>query len=140
MKKVIKIYFDNYKCIKCKLFVCDICSKKHYKSCYPSDLINLYDVGYICEIHRKYIDNCDMCNKNLCERCKLYHYHIVKEQNHIILDEEKIKASINFNKLLKVKNYIKYHLLNRYMYMKKFNLKNIKIPKSLHFMVIKEQI
>ena len=81
-----------------------------------------------------------MCNKNLCERCKLYHYHIVKEQNHIILDEEKIKASINFNKLLKVKNYIKYHLLNRYMYMKKFNLKNIKIPKSLHFMVIKEQI
>ena len=73
-KKVIKIYFDSYKCIKCKLFVCNMCSKKHYKSCYPSDLINLYDVGYTCEIHsRKYIDTCDMCNKNLCEKCKLYH-------------------------------------------------------------------
>ena len=140
-KIVIKIYFDNYKCIKCKLFVCNMCSKKHYKSCYPSDLINLYDVGYTCEIHsRKYIDTCDMCNKNLCEKCKLYHYHIVKEQNHITLHEEKMRASINFNKLFKVKNYIKYHLLNRYKYMKKFNLKNIKIPKSLHFMVIKEQI
>ena len=140
-KILIKIFFDNYKCIKCKLFVCNICSKKHYKSCYPSDLINLYDVGYTCEIHsKKYIDTFDMSNQNLCEKCKLYHYHIVQEQNHIILDEEKMKASINFNKLFEVKNYIKNHLLNRYMYMKKFNLKNIKIPKSLHFMVIKQYI
>ena len=140
-KKIIKIYCDNYKCIKCKLFVCELCSDKHYKSCYTTELINLYDVGYVCEMHnKKYIDTCDLCNKNLCEKCKSYHYHIVKEQNHIVLDEELLKKSINMNQLTKVKNYTKYHLLNRYNYMNKFNLKNIKIPKSLHFMVNKTEI
>ena len=52
-------------------------------------------VNLIFEIHsKKYIDSCDLCNKNLCEKCKLYHFHIVKEQNHVILDEEKLRKYI----------------------------------------------
>jgi len=38
------------------------------------------------------VDTCDLCNKNLCEECKFYHFHIIKEQYHLKLDEEKLKS------------------------------------------------
>ena len=140
-KNLIKIYYDNYKCIHCKVIICNKCAKNHYNNCLFSELINLYHVGYICEIHnKKYIDSCDLCNKNLCEKCKLYHFHIIKKENHVKLDEKELIKSINMNKLEKTKNYIKYYLFKRYQYMKRFNLINLKIIKSLHFMVNKENI
>ena len=66
-KSTIKIYLDNFKCIKCKKFICNNFSKMHKNSCLLSELINLYDVGYTCEEHnKKYVDSCELCNKNLC--------------------------------------------------------------------------
>ena len=132
----LKIFYDNYKCIDCKKFICNHCSEKHYNNCPNSDLIYLYNVGYTCEKHnKKYIDTCDLCNKNLCQKCKLYHFHIIKKEFHVQLDEKEICDSINMNKLKKTKNYIKYHLFKRYIYMKKLNLINIKVNKSLYFLL-----
>ena len=140
-KMKMKIYYNNYKCIKCKGFICHICSENHYNNCSQSELINLFDVGYFCEIHnRKYIDSCDLCNKNLCTECKIYHFHIIKKENHIEVDEKITLNSIKLNKLGKTQNYIKYYLFKRYRYMKKFNLINMKINKSLHFMIYKGTI
>ena len=140
-KNLIKIYYDNYKCIHCKAIICNKCAKNHYNICLFSELLNLYKVGYTCEAHnKKYIDSCDLCNKNLCEKCKLYHFHMIKKENHVILNEKGLIKSINMNKLEKTKNYIKYYLFERYQYMKRFNLINIKVIKSLHFVLNKENI
>lgn len=141
-KNKINIYCDNYKCLKCKNIVCNNCYEIHYNNCLLSVLINLYEVGYTCEIHnKKFIDFCELCNKNLCTECEAYHFHIMKQDNHLIkLEDEKLLSSVNMKKLNKTKNYIKYHLLNRHLYMKRFNFKNIKIAKSLHFIVNKENI
>ena len=139
--QIINIYSNNYKCLKCKKFICGNCCEKHHNNCLLSELIKLYEVGYTCEKHnKKYIDTCDLCNKNLCLICKSYHHHIIKPENHIQLDERKIEKSININKSRGAKNYINYHLNKRYLYMKHFDLKNIKVPKSLHFMINKEDI
>ena len=139
-KSTIKIYLDNYKCIKCKKFICNNCSSTHENSCLLSDLINLYDVGYTCEEHnKKYVDTCELCNKNLCEECKFYHFHIIKNQNHIKFDEEYLKSKYT-NNLEKTKKYIRYYLIKRYFYMKEFNLINLNAIKSLHFILEKKQI
>lgn len=106
-----------------------------------SELINIYDVGYTCEKHnKKYIDSCDLCSKNLCEKCKLYHFHIIKKENHVNLDENELLNSVNLTKLEKTKDYIKYYLIERFLYMKNFNLINVKIMKSLHFIIKKQEI
>ena len=137
----IKIYYDNYKRIKCKNFICNKCKDKHDKNCLLSELINLYNVGYTCELHnKKYINTCDLCNKNLCEECKSYHFHIIKDNIHLNIDEKEVENSIDQNHLKKTKNYIKYHLLNRYKYMKKLNFVNMKVTKFLHFMINKGNI
>ena len=139
-KKTLKIYYDNYKCIECKNFVCKNCIEKHFSVCILSNFISLYEVGFTCEMHnKKYIDSCDMCNKNLCEKCKSYHYHIIRPDNHIKLEED-ISNSINYNKLLKTKNYIKYYLYEKMKYMKRFNYINQKIQKSLFFMLYDKKI
>ena len=81
----------------------------------------MYEVGYICELHnKKFIDTYDLCSKNLCSEYKLYHYHIIKEENHIYLNEEKLKQFHDFSldNLNDEKNYIKHHLYKRYLYMK----------------------
>lgn len=139
-KNIIKIYLDNYKCIKCKKFICNNCSKTHENNCLLSEMINLYKVGYTCEVHnKKYVDSCELCNKNLCEECKLYHYHIIKKKCHLELDEEQLK-SVDSKKLEKTKKYIKYYLIKRYFYMKEFDLINLKINKSIHSIIEKNQI
>ena len=134
-RKIIKIYYDNYKCIECKNFVCKSCIEKHTSACILSNFIYLYEVGFTCEKHnKKYIDSCDLCNKNLCENCKSNHYHIIKPESHIIFEED-IQKLVNYNKLYKVKNYIKYHLYQKLKYMKQFNFTNQKVPKSLFLMI-----
>ena len=138
-KKVIKIYYDNYKCLKCKNFICKICKEKHISDCLLSILINLYEVGYICEKHnKKYIDSCDLCNKNLCEDCKSNHFHIIKPEFHLQLQDISLEL-VNTDKLKKTKNYIKYYLIKKFLYMKRFNLINVKIIKSLHCIINKEK-
>ena len=137
---ILKIYNDNYKCISCKNIVCKDCIEKHMSVCILSNFISLCEVGFTCEAHnKKYIDSCEMCNKNLCEKCKSYHIHIIKPGNHIKFNKNDLE-SINSNKLGKVKNYIKYYLYQRYIYMKKLKLINVKVEKSLYFMLKKESI
>jgi len=138
---LIKIYLDNYKCIKCKKFICNNCFKAHENNCLSSEMIYLYNVGYTCETHnKKYIDSCELCNKNLCEECKLYHFHIIKDNCHIKLNEGELHKSMNSKKLDKTKKYIKYYLIKRYFYMKEFGLINVKVIKPIHFFVEKTQI
>ena len=86
------------------------------------------------------MDTCDLCNKNLCEECKFYHFHIIKEQYHLRLDEEKLKSLYSQNIDKKIKKYIQYYLKMRYFYMKVLDLKNVKVIKSLHFMMEKSNI
>ena len=57
-------------------------------------------------INKKYVDTCDLCNKNLCEECKFYHFHIIKEQYHLRLDEEKLKSLYSQNIDKKIFNII----------------------------------
>ena len=62
-KQIIVIYNNNYKCLKCKCFICNKCKKNHMENCKFCSFINLYDIGYICEGHKKKnIDSCEMCN------------------------------------------------------------------------------
>ena len=67
------------------------------------------EVGYTWELYNKnYINTSDLRSKNLCSECKLYHYHITKEENHIYLNEEQLKQFNDFNidNLIIMKNII----------------------------------
>ena len=137
----LKLYYENYKCIICKKFVCFNCRNNHYKSCPPSELIDLFNVGYICEKHnKKIIDTCELCNKNLCEECKSLHYHIIKEELHVKLEENVIADSLKKIDSKETKYYIGYHLFKRYKYMQIFHLNNVKINKALYFLIFNEEI
>ena len=130
----LKLYYDNYKCIICKKFVCYNCIKNHYETCPASELIYLYNVGYTCEQHnKKFIDTCDMCKKNLCEICKSFHYHIIKEQFKLKLNDKVIQDYLQVSELNTTEKYIKYHLSKKYRYMEKFQLVNLKIKRALYF-------
>ncbi len=67
------------------------------------------EVGYTWELYNKnYINTSDLCSKNLWSKCKLYHYHIIKEENHIYLNEEQLKQFHDFSldNLIIMKNII----------------------------------
>ena len=113
-------------------------------NCFISELILKYEVGYTCELHnKKYIDTCDLMFKKFMLKMQILSLlYIVDEENHIYLNEEKLKQFHDFSldNLNNEKNYIKHHLYKRYLYMKEFNLKNIKIIKSMILLLINEII
>ena len=62
---------------KLQNFFCEECAKEHEKIEIKNVLINLYEVGYICEDHCEfYSTSCNICKINLCEICKENHEHI----------------------------------------------------------------
>ena len=78
--KEIVIYKENFKCTRCKRFICSNCTKSHLKKCFSLYFIKLYEVGYKCEIHNKnYIQYCYLCKKNLCKTCVEIHEHMIKK-------------------------------------------------------------
>ena len=86
------LYKKNYKCMKCKKLLCSNCENKHLEKCLSLNYIQLYEVGYRCEIHYcKYTQYCFHCKKNLCKKCIEIHPHKIKEINNIDND---IKNSI----------------------------------------------
>jgi hypothetical protein len=53
--------------------------------------INFYDIGYICEEHKKKnIDSCEMYNIDLYKICKPYHIHKISPKKHTKLDEKSL--------------------------------------------------
>ena len=91
-------------------------------NCFISELILKYEVGYTCELHnKKYIDACDLMFKKFMLKMQILSLlYIVDKENHIYLNEEKLKQFHDFSldNLNDEKNYIKHHLYKRYLYMK----------------------
>ena len=70
------------------------------ENCKFYSFINLYDIGYICEEHKKKnIDSCEMCNIDLCEICKPYHIHKISPEKHTKLDEKSLLNILQKKKL-----------------------------------------
>ena len=69
---------QNYKCTRCKKFVCLKCINKHWNKCCYFRFIELYEIGYRCEFQdSKYIFYCSIYCKNLYIKCKDIHPHII---------------------------------------------------------------
>ena len=65
----IEIYENNYKCINCQDYFCNICANKHERKSINCILICIYEIGFICNEHyRKYKAFCPFCKRNLCDK------------------------------------------------------------------------
>ena len=135
--KSIEIYDDNnFKCIDCKYIFCQQCAKEHEKIDIKNVLINLYEIGYICEEHYElYSTSCNICQINLCEICKENHIHKVDSKNILSLDESllKINSSKNLSEVTTIKEYILTRLSIMYQFMKNFSFNNYTIRASIYF-------
>ena len=134
--KIIQLYENNYKCNACKNFYCNKCAKEHEKSDIKNVMLNLYELGYICEQHCElYSTSCNICQKNLCEICKESHWHKIDENNILSLDESLLKT--NSSKKLDEKTTVKEYILKRlsliYLYTRNFDLNNYTIKASIYF-------
>ena len=133
---IIEIYETNFKCITCKKFFCEVCAKKHNKDLIQSVLINIYEIGYICEEHlQKYTTFCGLCKQNLCHKCVNIHYHKIDKNNLYKVNTKLIKKkkNRNLNDIENPLDYIKAGLSFAYSFMKSFSYFNIFIQLSLWF-------
>ena len=97
--KTLIMFKQNYKCTKCKKFLCLKCINKHCDSRFCLRFIKLYEIGYRCELHNsKYIYFCSICDKNLCKICKEMHPHIIGNTTNIY---KEIKDLYNEMKYIK---------------------------------------
>lgn len=125
-KEQIFLYKQNFKCVTCKNLVCLNCKIKHFHECFSLNYINLFEVGYKCELHNKfYTDYCFACKKNLCEYCKQVHFHKITEMPNINNTIKEFLKNKTIYRLSNVKNeLIKYNLSQIYLDNKKRNIIN----------------
>lgn len=122
-KNKILLYRQNYKCTTCKSLICWNCKKEHFQNCFSLNYIQLYEIGYKCEIHNSnYVEYCFLCKKNICKFCKEIHCHKTKEVSY---SDEIIK-----NNYISISSYVEKHKnIIKYLYViyldrKKRNLFN----------------
>ena len=132
-KCVIEIYEDNYKCLNCKHFYCKDCSEYHKKEDIKNVLINVYNVGFMCEKHLQlYITFCAKCKKNLCKICKECHPHKVGQKIYEVNEQSiDLNANKNLDELIQLDNYISTKLSIVFSYMKDFSFTNLFIQFSI---------
>ena len=87
-----------YKCLTCKLNLCQPCSQQHNKE---HELIDYNNINYYCLYHKDfYISYCKRCRNNLCMKCEIEHNqsHPIINFKNIFPDEEKIKNDLKIFK------------------------------------------
>ena len=90
----LEMFEYNYHCFQCENFFCEKCIEKHKNNCVNFSISKMYECGFVCRNHnKKFISICAICEKNLCELCKEYHYHRIPE-----VDYYNIENIINSNK------------------------------------------
>ena len=132
-KSQIMLYKQNLKCTTCKHILCYNCKNEHLKTCFSFNYINLYQVGFICEIHNKnFIEYCFICKKNLCRYCKDIHCHRTKELGNIDIYIKNIvnKYILSLSKI-EDNNSIKFYLSKIYLETKQRKLFNGYIYEAL---------
>lgn len=133
--KIIEMYDNNYKCNDCKYFYCQECAREHEKSDIKNVLLNIYEIGYICEEHCElYSTFCNICQINLCQTCKENHVHKLDIEM-LSLNESLLKSnsSKNLDKITKIKEYLLTRLSLMFKYMRNFSFNNYTIRVSLWF-------
>ena len=98
-KKLILKCYKNYICSNCKNIICTFCQNNHFEKCATLFFIEIEDIDIKCiEHNEKYEYYCDLCDYNLCEYCIKEHWHKIKEEENVNLNDEKIKEFINIIK------------------------------------------
>lgn len=135
-KNKIEIFENNYKCLQCQKYFCESCADNHKQKDINNILIDLYEVGYICEEHcQRYSTFCALCKQNLCKKCVLSHFHKV-DQNKIYEINQKIiegNKNKNLNKITTFEEYISVGLSFAYIFMKDFSYNNLFIQLAIWF-------
>jgi len=138
--KNIELFENGLKCLKCDDFFCHNCSLNHRNECIKFNLVNIYDIGFVCPVHcKKYVCFCFLCDINLCQICKENHFHIIKKT-----DFYKTKDIINsyFGRNYEQNNLdmnILSNLFRTYNFMENFGMINFFINKSIYFSVYKDK-
>ena len=135
-KNKLQIFEDNYKCLYCKEYFCQKCSENHKKDNINNILINLYEIGYICEEHyQNYTTFCGQCKKNLCIKCVFSHYHKVDQKNIYEINKKSIEIykNKNLNEITELDEYISCGLCFNYIFMKDFSFNNLFIHLGIWF-------
>ena len=80
-----------FRCNKCNMNLCPICSIKHDKN---HSLINYDEKNYLCEEHNKsFIAYCEDCRKNICMFCEKSHDgHYIINLGKLIPDSAQLKS------------------------------------------------
>ena len=133
---IVILYEDNYKCETCKNIICFKCKDKHFNNCFSINYLNLFEVGYKCEIHNmNYIQYCFECEKNICKECKEIHSHKTNENSYIKNElNKKIELYLKNQENKKTnlaKDEIKNNLSKIYLNIKKRKLFNGHLTKIL---------
>ena len=136
----IELFETNYKCLECKELFCELCADSHKKESFNNILINIYDLGYICEEHcKKYTSFCGKCKINLCKKCQENHYHKINK-NMYQINLKKIESIIKKeNDVSSINDYISMNLASVYKFMENFSYTNIFIKLSIWFMEIEKR-
>jgi hypothetical protein len=95
----IEIYKNDYKCIECAKFCCEKCAEQHQNIEAKNILINVNEIGHICENHiNLYSTFCGHCKQNLCDLCREIHAHKVGQKLYEIsentIEIKKIKKAL----------------------------------------------
>ena len=140
--KKIEIYENNYKCIKCNKYYCEECAVEHEKSDINNILINIYEIGYICEEHCElYSTFCGLCKQNLCKICKESHFHKVDEKIYELKEDLiETNSNKNLNDSTTLEEYTSIKLSAIYKYMKEFSYSNLFIRLAIWFSEEKKRL
>ena len=136
--QILELFETNFICSECNYCFCYKCSKNHQKNCLKFSFIEIYNVGFVCKTHyNKYITTCFLCDKDMCEKCKETHEHIIKEKKYYLIDKiiKKYKG-----KKIDIKNndnaYLISNLLFLYDFFSCFNMYCSPIRRSIHYFEI----
>ena len=133
--QILELFENNFICSECNYCFCYKCSKKHQKNCLKFSLIEIYNVGFVCKTHyNRYTTTCFLCDKDMCEKCKETHEHIIKTKKYYLIDKiinkykgKKIDIKNNDN------NYLISNLLFLYDFFSCFNMYCSPIRRSIHY-------
>jgi hypothetical protein len=123
---------DNifYRCISCKLNLCQLCNSTHDKE---HNIINYEQIEFICNTHNQaYTSFCNKCKIDLCEICEKEHQDhdkiafgktmVKKEQlekRKKSLKDEITKLDINIKKIINILNEINNNMNSYYDFVEK---------------------
>ena len=123
----IEIYKNDYKCIECAKFFCEKCAEQHKNIEAKNILINVNEIGYICEKHiNLYSTFCGLCKQNLCDLCREIHVHKVGQKLYEI-SEYTIEINKNKKGSTNLNEYILIRLSSMYDLMQNFSYSNLSI-------------